>query len=441
MIFFLSLAIVTSVILLWLFPRRRPVYLIDFACFKPDDSHKCTRETFFRQMMLPGTFTDESLAFQLKMLERSGLGQSTYAPSSLLSEPINPCMEEARKEAMDAMFSSVEVLLRKTGVGASEIGILIVNCSLFSPSPSLSSMVLNKFAMREGILSYSLGGMGCSAGLIAIDLAKHLLQVHKSSYAMVVSTESMTQNGYMGNNRSMLVTNSIFRMGGAAVLLSNISADRQRAKYELLHTARTHKGADDSSHACVSQKEDDQGILGVSLSKDLMRVAGDSLKENISSLGPLVLPFAEQFRYLISLLKKNHSNNKKIKSYVPNFKLAFEHFCVHAGGRAVLDEIEKNLELSEWDMEPSRMTLYRFGNTSSSSLWYEMGYMEAKGRIGKGDRVWQIAFGSGFKCNSAVWKALRTVAEGGGSGDDNNPWFGEIDGFPVVVPKVETLVV
>ena len=29
--------------------------------------------------------------------------------------------------------------------------------------------------------------------------------------------------------------------------------------------------------------------------------------------------------------------------------------------------------------------------------------------VRRGDRVWQIAFGSGFKCNSAVWRALRNV--------------------------------
>ncbi|KAM0951166.1 putative very-long-chain 3-oxoacyl-CoA synthase [Dioscorea sansibarensis] len=58
--------------------------------------------------------------------------------------------------------------------------------------------------------------------------------------------------------------------------------------------------------------------------------------------------------------------NMKIGGYVTDFKLAFEHFCIHAGGRGILDEVAKRLKLSEWDMEPSRMTIYRFGNTSSS---------------------------------------------------------------------------
>jgi 3-ketoacyl-CoA synthase len=37
---------------------------------------------------------------------------------------------------------------------------------------------------------------------------------------------------------------------------------------------------------------------------------------------------------------------KMVNPYIPNFNLAFEHFYIHAGGRVVLDELQKNLELS-----------------------------------------------------------------------------------------------
>ncbi|KAF8404229.1 hypothetical protein HHK36_009111 [Tetracentron sinense] len=113
---------------------------------------------------------------------------------------------------------------------------------------------------------------------------------------------------------------------------------------------------------------------------------------------------SEQMIFFATLVGKKLVK-MKVKPYIPDFKLAFEHFCIHVRGRAVLDELEKNLQLSDWHMEPSRMTLHRFNNTSSSSLW--LACTEAKGRIKKGDRTWQIAFGSGFKCNSAVWKVLR----------------------------------
>lgn len=419
---------------LYFLTRPRPVYLVNFSCYKPEDARKCTRQIFMERSRSIGTFTEENLEFQRKILEKSGLGEDTYLPEAVIRVPPNPCMEEARKEAEMVMFGALDELFAKTNVKPKEIGILIVNCSLFNPTPSLSAMIVNHYKLRGNVVSYNLGGMGCSAGLISIDLAKHLLQVHPNSYAVVVSMENITLNWYFGNERSMLVSNCLFRMGGAAILLSNKRSDRWRSKYQLVHTVRTHKGSDDKCFTCVTQQEDPDRKVGVALSKDLMAVAGDALKTNITTLGPLVLPMSEQLLFFGTLIGKKLLK-MKLKPYIPDFKLAFEHFCIHAGGRAVLDELEKNLQLSDWHMEPSRMTLNRFGNTSSSSLWYELAYTEAKGRVNSGDRIWQIAFGSGFKCNSAVWRALQRV----NPAKEKNPWMDEIHLFPVDVPKVSSI--
>ncbi|GMI66733.1 3-ketoacyl-CoA synthase 1 [Hibiscus trionum] len=410
--------------------RSRPVYLVDFACYKPEDDSKLSVDSFLKMTEDSGAFTEETLQFQRRISTRSGLGDETYFPRGITSSPPNLCMEEARAEAEAVMFGALDSLFEKTGVKPKDIGILIVNCSLFNPTPSLSAMIVNHYKLRTDIKSYNLGGMGCSAGLISIELAKNLLQANPNTYAVVVSTENITLNWYFGNDKSMLLCNCIFRMGGAAVLLSNKARDKARSKYELVHLVRTHKGADDKHYNCVYQREDENGSVGVSLARELMAVAGEALKTNITTLGPLVLPWTEQFKFLVSLVRKKIFK-AKVKPYIPDFKLAFEHFCVHAGGRAVLDEMQKSLQLTDWHMEPSRMTLHRFGNTSSSSLWYELAYTEAKRRVSGGDRVWQIAFGSGFKCNSAVWKALRSTPMNESSG---NPWMGEIDRYPVKVP-------
>ncbi|CAK9161940.1 unnamed protein product [Ilex paraguariensis] len=224
-----------------------------------------------------------------------------------------------------------------------------------------------------------------------------------------------------------LLGKRLSRVGGAAVLLSNKSVDRRRAKYKLVHVVRTHRGADDKAFRCVYQEQDDNGKTGVSLSKDLMAIAGGALKTNITTLGPLVLPISEQLLFFATLLVKKLFN-ENVKPYIPDFKLAFDHFCIHAGGRAVIDELEKNLHLLPAHVEASRMTLHRFGNTSSSSIWYELAYTEAKRRMRKGHRVWQIAFGSGFKCNSAIWEALQNVTP-----SPNGPWEDCINKYPVKV--------
>lgn len=62
----------------------------------------------------------------------------------------------------------------------------------------------------------------------------------------------------------------------------------------------------------------------------------------------------------------------KMKAYIPDFKHAFEHFCIHTGGRGVIEEIEKQLQLTAEQTEPSKAALFRFGNTSSSSIYYEL---------------------------------------------------------------------
>jgi 3-ketoacyl-CoA synthase len=424
--------------------RPRPVYLVEFACYKPEERLKISKSAFLEMTESTGSFNEAALDFQTKITSRSALGDETYLPPGVQARPPRLNMAEARMEAEAVMFGCLDALFESTGIDPRrDVRILIVNCSLFNPTPSLASMIINHYRMREDVKSFNLGGMGCSAGLIAIDLAKDMLQANPGSYAVVLSTENITLNWYFGNDRSMLLSNCIFRMGGAAALLSNRRADAGRAKYRLLHTVRTHKGATDECFNCVYQREDEVGKVGVSLARELMAVAGDALKTNITTLGPLVLPLSEQLKFLKSLMMRRVFRVKGVRPYIPDFRRAFEHFCVHAGGRAVLEEVQRSLSLQDTDMEPSKCSLHRFGNTSSSSLWYELAYAEAKGRVRRGHRVWQIGFGSGFKCNSAVWRALRDVpalssSTGAAAGPPGrkgaqsccNPWVDDVDRYP-----------
>ncbi|KMZ56767.1 3-ketoacyl-CoA synthase [Zostera marina] len=417
-----------------LMSRPRPVFLVDFACFKPPAQFRVTFAGFVEHSKLSENFDDTSIEFQRRILERSGLGEETTLPPANHFIPPKQTMEAARAEVELVIFSAIDDLVERTGLNPKNVDILVVNCSLYSPTPSLSAMIVNKYKMRSNVKSFNLSGMGCSAGLLSVDLVRDLLQVHPKCNALVVSTEIITPNWYSGNERAMLLPNCLFRMGGTALLLSNHGKDRSRAKYRLMHLIRTHKGQDDRAYRCVYQKEDSKGITGISLSKDLMAIAGDALTSNITKLGPIVLPWSEQLKFAIPFIIRNVTKRRSIiKPYIPDFKKAFDHYCIHAGGRAVIDELQNHLRLTYEHVEASRMTLHRFGNTSSSSLWYELAYIEAKGRMKSGDKLWQIGFGSGFKCNSAVWKCLKTVET---LQEKTSPWADCLDRYPVHVPKV-----
>lgn len=64
-----------------------------------------------------------------------------------------------------------------TGLAPKDVDILITTCSIFCPTPSMASMVINAFKLRPNIQAYHLGGMGCSNGVVAVNMVKDMLKV------------------------------------------------------------------------------------------------------------------------------------------------------------------------------------------------------------------------------------------------------------------------
>jgi 3-ketoacyl-CoA synthase len=288
----------------------------------------------------------------------------------------------------------------------------------------------------------------------------------------------ISQNIYLGRKKNMLISNSLFRVGGAAIMLSNRSSDylNGSAQMELVWTSRTHMGRDATSYTSVWQDEDEAGFKGVSIDKKLTEVAGKALQVHLTSVAPWLLTWKEIFLTLLFMMLRvvarcirigywkiqgiiskkqaqpplatprtmtsplhsegktptNKAENKqadassirRLLNYMPSFHNPQTKICVHAGGRAILDGIQKALKLPDEDLAAGRFVLHEFGNVSSASVWYELEAMhklvdESDTSLGKlvsefcvqkaskGSFIWQLAFGSGFKVNSAMWKVLR----------------------------------
>ncbi|MCE3051971.1 hypothetical protein HAX54_051296, partial [Datura stramonium] len=156
--------------------RSRDIYLIDFACYKPDEADMMSKQELLNIML--SNFDDkESLNLQKKVLEKSGYSDKTYIPKSIRMLPAKLLtFNESRKEIEKVMFGAIDDLLAKTKVKAREIGIVIVNIGMYNPTPSLSSMIVNHYKLGVNVLTYNISGMGCSAGLISIDLANRIMQ-------------------------------------------------------------------------------------------------------------------------------------------------------------------------------------------------------------------------------------------------------------------------
>lgn len=406
--------VLVVVVASFLLRRAKSVYLLDFSLFDPPNEWRMTRENILQILRNTGrhqeSFGETEIEFMTKVLGNSGTGEATAWPPGITrclhaETRQDQTMQATREEAETVICTCLRDLFERTGVKPKEVDFLVINCSLFSPTPSLCAMACNRFQMRSNVKTYNLSGQGCSASLLSVDLAAELLQNNPNSIAVVVSTELITQSLYHGHEKSMLLQNTLFRCGGAAICLTNKPRLVGKARYRLRHVVRT-QCHDDESYGAVFQTEDTRGCSGIRLSKEIVKIAGKCMTKNLTQLGPLILPISEQAKVVWSMGQRWLRGEGSGARYVPSFKSAVHFFCIHAGGRAVLDGIEKNLKLLPDDLAPSRSVLSSQGNTSSSSIWYELRYIEENKELRRGHKILQLSFGSGFKCNSAVWTCM-----------------------------------
>jgi len=349
-----------------------------------------------------------------KVFLKAGINSKrTYLPAWLnpiYAETPLTDLDAAAEEAKMVTTGLVTDLLDKTGLRPTDIDILVTNCSIYCPTPSLASLVVNTFKMREDIEAYHLGGMGCATGVVGLSLVRDLLQAHPGKRALFISSEMVTHAFYPGLNRHALVANALFRMGGAAALLSSggTAAERRGAKYQLMHAVRVHTGASDRAFECMHWGPDDKGVNGMHLTKDLPSEAARALEKAVRAITPKIMTWGQYGEAAASLVRK-HVFGRDEPDYVPDYTRCADKFLLHAGGYAILRGIQSGLRLPAAAMMPSFASLSEFGNTSSASTWYTWAYVESCESVAKGERVLQIGVGGGMKAGVGYWRALRDI--------------------------------
>lgn len=323
-----------------------------------------------------------SLAPATRDLYRRVLGDSSIATRHLAVDDLSEILETghdavlARFERWAAGLSSSSLVraLEAANVQAGAVDFLAVTTCTGYLCPGLTSYVMERAALRADVRRIDLVGMGCGAALPALEQACHFLAAHPDGTAAVVSTEICSAAILLGDAPDLVVSNAIFGDGSAAAILRR--ADRTPAS------------------SVLPPRPTLLGFRSLTLPewRDTLRfrTEGGHLRNVLSRDVPIRAGIACR-RLVLDLLGEHGLGTDEVG-----------HWVVHAGGRLVLDAIERALALPVSALAASRAVLHEVGNLSSPTVLFVLAEEQRRRPPSPGDLGIISAFGAGFAAHAAL---------------------------------------
>jgi predicted naringenin-chalcone synthase len=246
-------------------------------------------------------------------------------------------------------------------IPASKISHLItVSCTGMS-APGLDLQIAEELNLSPNVFRTSVNFMGCYAAIHAMKIAKMICDTTPNANVVIVSTELCTihfQKEYTLDNAA---SSLLFGDGSAAMLISNTNTSSSNISMKHFFAQVSTKGKKDMSWELSSK-----GFL-----MTLSGYVPQLIHEDIGAL-------------LENALKESGIKKEEIT-----------HWCIHPGGKKIIDVIQKKLQLTPEDLSFSSNILSRYGNMSSATIIYVLKeIMDAS--ADKKATVFGVAFGPGL---------------------------------------------
>ncbi len=224
----------------------------------------------------------------------------------------------------------------KGRISKNEITHLItVSCTGIS-APGIDLQIMEAMKLPNSIMRTSVNFMGCYAAVHALKLADAFCKSTPNANVVVVCTELCTLHFQKTHSIDNMTASLLFGDGSAAMLLQN-----------------------DSSK--------EKGILLKSFFSDVSFKGKNEMAWEISSKGFLMtltgyVPalIKEDFKELVE--KAMESANEKTGNVT--------HWCIHPGGKQILQSICSSLSIEEDKLKHSYEVLNDYGNMSSATILF-----------------------------------------------------------------------
>ncbi len=330
-------------------------------------------------------YNDETVSRKLKILfHSSGIEQRhSVLPDFGRSEKtifagenrpdVEQRMQVYQRNASDLAVRAVQNSISNLNerVNYADITHLItVTCTgMYAPGPDTE--IMEKLGLQKNIERFSVNFTGCNAAFPALKIADKIVKADKNSKVLVVCFELCTLHFQPKNDHNNLLSNTIFSDGAAAALIvSNHEAEKQKLPGFTIrdfHSVLLNNG----------KKLMQWHIKPINFEMVLNAKVPGFIGENINQL--------------ISECKQ------KFNISPPEIG----QWAVHPGGRKIVDEVKKQLNISPEKIEASYRVLKTFGNMSSPTILFVLNDLLQNGRS-SGEKIFAVGFGPGISVDTAL---------------------------------------
>jgi predicted naringenin-chalcone synthase len=247
--------------------------------------------------------------------------------------------------------------------------LITVTCTGMS-APGLDLRIAEALNLSPNIFRTSVNFMGCYAAIHALRLAKLICDTTPGSNVIIADTELCTlhfQKEYTPDNAA---SSLLFGDGSAAVLISNKVKNSGSLSIRGFYTQVAHRGKKDMAWELGSK-----GFL-MTLSSYVPQL----IEEDISAL-------------VEASLEHHHIKRSEIT-----------HWCIHPGGKKILEVVEQKLQLQKDDLCYSKKVMAKYGNMSSPTILFVL--KEMWNNLQHGSNIFGVAFGPGLTIETFLVSAV-----------------------------------
>ncbi|MGX2997548.1 3,5-dihydroxyphenylacetyl-CoA synthase DpgA [Streptomyces sp. JNUCC 64] len=258
-------------------------------------------------------------------------------------EPQGDLLDKHKAMAVAMGAEALAACLKRAGAELSDLRHLCCVSSTGFITPGLSALMIRELGIDRHCGRSDIVGMGCNAGLNALNVVSGWSAAHPGELAVVVCAEACSAAYAMDSSMRTAVVNSLFGDGAGAVALRSGPGDE---------VSGTAEGPTVLKFASCIIPE----------AADAMRYDWDRELDRFSFFLDPQIPYVVGAHAEIVVDRLLGDTGLR--------RSDIAHWLVHSGGKKVIDAVSVNLGLTRHDLRHTTGVLRDYGNVSSGSFLF-----------------------------------------------------------------------